>query len=129
MLTDQRGYSVTSEDSTAVEALDRAFNAYTGFRTDVMAHLQTAIDADPQFALAHAIKGLMIAGLKKPELYHLAGSELDAAKAGRQPASARENHYLAALEATLLDDVCTAVTHYEQIACERPNDLFALRIA
>ena len=129
MQTDQRGYSVTSDDSAAVEALDRAFNAYTAFRTDAMAHLKVALDIDPQFALAHAIRGLMIAGLKKPELYHLAGDELEAAKASRPPASARENHYLAALEATLVDDVCSAATHFEQIASEHPNDLFALRIA
>jgi len=36
MQKDQRSYSVTTDDSTAGEALDRAFNAYTGFRTDAM---------------------------------------------------------------------------------------------
>ena len=129
MQKDQRGYSVTSSDPTAVEALDRAFNAYTGFRTDAMAHLDAAIDADPQFALPHAIKGILIAGLKKPELYHLAGDELEAAKNCRTPTSAREHHYLAALEATLVDHVSAVATHYEQIASDHPNDLFALRIA
>jgi tetratricopeptide (TPR) repeat protein len=129
MQKDQRGYSVTTDDPAAVEALDRAFNAYTGFRTDAMVHLDAAIAADPQFALPHAIKGMLIAGLKKPELYPLAGVELEAAKKCRAPASAREKHYMAALEATLVDNVNAAATHYEQIACDHPNDLFALRIA
>ena len=129
MQKDQRGYPVTTNDSTAVEALDRAFNAYTGFRTDSMVHLDAAIAADPQFALPHAIKGLLIAGLKKPGLYPMAGDELEAAKNARKPASERENHYMAALEATLIDHVTAAVTHYEQIASDHPNDLFALRIA
>jgi tetratricopeptide (TPR) repeat protein len=129
MQKDQRGYSVTTNDSTAVEALDRAFNAYTGFRTDSMAHLDAAIAADPLFALPHAIKGLLIAGLKKPELYPMARDELEAAKNALKPASMRESHYLSALEATLVDNVNAAATHYEQIACEHPNDLFALRIA
>ena len=40
MHKDQRGYSVTTSDPTAVEALDRAFNAYTGFRTDAMVQYQ-----------------------------------------------------------------------------------------
>jgi tetratricopeptide (TPR) repeat protein len=129
MQKDQKGYSVTTDDPTAGEALDRAFNAYTGFRTDSMAHLDDAIAADPQFALPHVIKGLLIAGLKKPELYSMARDELEAAKKCRAPASMRESHYLAALEATLFDHVTTAVTHYEQIACDHPLDLFALRIA
>ena len=100
MQKDQRGYSVTTDDPIAVEALDHAFNAYTGFRTDSMVHLDAAITVDPQFALPHVIKGLLIAGLKKPELYPMAGDELEAAKNARKPASARENHYMAALEAT-----------------------------
>jgi tetratricopeptide (TPR) repeat protein len=129
MQKDQRGYPVTTNDSTAVEALDRAFDAYTDFRTNAMTHLDAAIDADPQFALPHAIKGLLIAGLKKPEIYHLAGDELEAAKNSRTPTSVRENHYLAALEATLADHVTAAATHFEQIAHDHPNDLFALRIA
>jgi len=74
MQKDQRGYSVTTNDSTAVEALDRAFNAYTGFRTDSMAHLDAAIAADPQFALPHAIKGLLIAGLKMPNTLFYSGN-------------------------------------------------------
>ena len=129
MQKDQRGYSVTTDNSTASEALDRAFNAYTGFRTDAMLHLDAAIAADPQFAIPHVIKGLLIASLKKPELYPMARNELEAAKNGRTPASEREIHYMAALEATLLDHVTTAVTHYEQIARDHPLDLFALRIA
>ncbi len=80
MQKDQRGYSVTTDDSTASEAIDRAFNAYTGFRTDAMLHLDAAITTDPQFALPHVIKGLLIASLKKPELYPMARKELEAAK-------------------------------------------------
>ena len=94
-----------------------------------MAHLDAAIDADPDFALPHVIKGSLIAGLKKPELYPLARSELEAAKNSPAPTSERENHYLAALEAALVDHVTAAVTHYEQIASDYPHDLFALRIA
>ncbi len=62
MQQDQWGYPVTSSNPSAVEALDRAFNASTGFRTDAMTHLDAAIAADPQFALPHIIKGSLIAG-------------------------------------------------------------------
>jgi hypothetical protein len=55
MQKDQWGYPVTTSNPLAVEALDRAFNAYVGFRTDAIAHLDAAITADPEFALAHVI--------------------------------------------------------------------------
>ncbi len=55
MQKDQRGYPVTSNEQTAVEALDLAFDAYTGFRTDVMAHLDAAIASDAQFELPRVI--------------------------------------------------------------------------
>ena len=129
MQNDQWGYPVTTNNPLAVEALDRAVDAYVGFRTDTMAQLDAAIAADPLFALPHIIKGSLIAGLKKPELYALARNELEAAKNSPAPASERENHYMAALEAALVDHVTAAATHYEQIARDCPHDLFALRIA
>ncbi len=80
MQKDQWGYAVTTEEPQAVEALDRAFNGYFYFRTDAMTHLDTAIAADPQFALPHAAKGILIVTLAKPELYPLARSEFELAK-------------------------------------------------
>ena len=85
MQTDIRGYSVATDESVAVEALDRAFDAYVGFRIDTMAELDTAIAADPSFALAHVIKGILMTGLKKPEVHPAARAELDQARAGREP--------------------------------------------
>jgi len=129
MQKDQWGYSVTTDNSDSVEALDRAFNAYFQFRTDAMVNLDAAIEADPQFALAHAARGILIESLKKPELYAKARHALEAAKSCQQPASTRENHYIAALEAVLDGQVTAAVTHYEQIVNDHPHDLFAMRLA
>jgi len=129
MQKDQWGYPVTTDDSQAAESLNCAFNAYTGFRTDAIKHLDAAIAVDPQFALPHAIKGLLIESLKKPELYPLARNELELARNNQKPLSERENHYLSALTAALLGNVTAAVTHYQQISHDHPHDLFAMRIA
>jgi len=129
MQNDQRGYAVATDDSTAVEALDRGLNAYVGFRTDTIAHLDAAIAADPLFALPHAAKGILLAGLRKPELHGLARGELEAARNGHKPTSERENHYLSALEATLAGNITEAASHFEQITRDHPHDLFALRLA
>jgi tetratricopeptide (TPR) repeat protein len=129
MQRDQWGHSVTTDVSSAVEALDLGFDAYFQFRTDAMANLAAAISADPEFALPHAAKGILIESLKKPELHPLAQAELEAAKRGRPPVSARERHYIAALEAALAGQVTAAATHYQQIVRDHPHDLFAMRLA
>ena len=129
MKRDQWSYAVSTEEPGAVEALDRAFNSYCHFRTDAMKNIDAAIEADPQFALPHAAKGILIESLKKPELHHVAYNELEAAKNSRPPISAREHHYIAALEAALAGQVTAAVTHYQQIVIDHPHDLFAIRLA
>lgn len=129
MQQDQWGYPVGSEDPDAVESLNRAFNSYLRFRTDAMQHLDAAIQADPRFALPHAIRGLLLESLKKPELHPLVASELEAAKNAGAAATDREKHYIAALEAALAGRVTAAVTHYQQIVNAHPHDLFAMRFA
>ena len=129
MEKDQWGYPVATNDAKAAKALDQAFDAYVGFRTDTMSHVEAAIAADPQFALPHAVRGILIAGMRKPELYQLARDELTLAQTGNAPLSDRENHYTKALEAVLLGKITAAVSHYEQILLDHPRDLFALRLA
>jgi len=129
MQKDQWGHTVSTEESLAVEALDKAFNGYFHFRTDAIKNLDAAIEIDSQFALPHIAKGILLESLKKPELHPAALGELKAAKNALMPTSAREHHYLAALEAALAGQVTTAVTHYQQIVNEHPHDLFAMRLA
>lgn len=129
MQKDQWDYTVTTDEPGAADGLNRAFNSYLRFRTDAMKNLEDAIAADPQFALPHVVKGLLIESLKKPELHPAAFGELDAANRCRPPESARERHYLAALEAALAGRLTEAVTHYQQIVRAHPLDLFAMRIA
>jgi len=128
MQKDQRGYPVATDDAKAVQALDRAFDAYVGFRTDIMAHLNDAITTDPQFALPQIARGILLVGLRKPELYALARDALEAAKNGHELVSERERHYLAALEASLAGKITTTVRHFEKITDDYPQDLFALRL-
>jgi tetratricopeptide (TPR) repeat protein len=129
MEKDQWGYPIATNDAKAAKALDQAFDAYVGFRTDTMSHVDAAIAADPQFALPHAVRGILIAGMRKPELYQLARDELTLAQTGNAPLSDRENLYIKALEAALLGKITEAVSHYEQILLDHPRDLYALRLA
>lgn len=129
MQKDQWDYSVTTDKLDAVESLNHGFTAYFKFRTDALKHLEAAIAADSEFALPHAAKGILLESLKKPELHDMAFSELEAARNCRPPSSAREQHYISALEAALAGQVTAAATHYQQIVNDHPHDLFAMRLS
>ena len=129
MIKDRWDFEVSADNREAAEALDRAFNAYYHFDTDAMANLDAANAADPDFALPYAARGILMESLKKPELHPAVSKQLEAAKQARPPKTARERHYIAALEAALAGEVAAAATHYQQIALEHPFDLFAIRLA
>ncbi len=127
MQQDRNGHGLTTESAEAAAAFERAVASYLGWHTDTMDHLKAASAADPDFALPHAVKGLLMVGLRKPELHPPAAKLLEAARAGRAPETERERRYLAALEAALGGRITEAASHYEAIARAHPKDLFALR--
>ena len=129
MLRDERGRPAGSDSGEALAALQRGLESFDGFRADAMVHLDAAIAADPDFALPYAIKGILLVGLRKPELYPAIRSLLETARAGRPPGSRREELYLKALEAGLAGRLTEAAALYEAIAQADPLDLFALRQA
>jgi len=129
MQRDSIGYVLTTDSAEAAAAFGRAVTSYLAWRTDTMDHLAAATDADPGFALPYAVKGLLMMGLRKPELRASARDLLAAARAARPAASERERRYVAALDACLGDRITEAVTHYEGIANAHPHDLLALRLS
>lgn len=129
MQRDKWGHSLSTGSAEAAQAMDRAIESYVGWRTDVMDHIAAAIDADPDFALPHAAKGILMCGLRKPELNGKAEALLATARAGRPPETVRERHYIAALEAAIAGNITEAASHYEAVARACPHDLFALRLS
>ena len=129
MQQDSNGHALTTDSARAAAAFERAVASYLAWRTDTIDHLQAATDADPDFALPCAVRGLLTLGLRKPELHASAQALLAAAHTARPPETERERRYIAALEATLAGRITEAVTHYEAIALAHPHDLLALRLA
>ena len=105
MIQDQWNHGLTTDVPAAAEALDRAFHAYYHFDTDILKQLDAAIEADPDFALPHAARGILLESLKKSALHPAVENALAAAKAARPPANERERQYIAALEAALAGNV------------------------
>jgi hypothetical protein len=129
MQTDRTGTLLTTDSADAAAAFDAAVASFVGWRTDVMAHLDAAIDADPGFALPHAVKGILTTGLRKSALRPAAMALRDKARAARPPQTERERRYLAALDAALEGRITAAAAEYEAIALAVPHDLLALRLS
>ncbi|MEM7775010.1 MAG: tetratricopeptide repeat protein [Pseudomonadota bacterium] len=129
MQQDAHGYRLTTNNTDAATAMSSATESYVGWRTDTMDHIKAATTADPDFALPYAVKGILMAGLRKPELRAPAQKQLDAARNARAPETEREQRYISALAAAIDGRLTEAVTHYEAIAREHPHDLLALRLA
>lgn len=129
MQRDRWGHALTTPSAEAAQAMDRAINAYVGWRTDVMDHLAAATAADPDFALPHAARGILVLSLRKPELRPKAAALLEKARGSRPPETERERGYIAALEAAIGGHVTAAASQYEAIARACPHDLFALRLS
>ncbi len=129
MRKDIWGYQLSTESSDAAQSISTATSSFITWRTDTMAHLDAAISADPGIGLPHAIKGLLLFGMRNPDHYPAARAALAAAKNSQPARTDREKHYVAALEASLAGRITEAVTHYEAIAAESPLDLLALRLS
>ncbi len=129
MQADRMGHRVTTDSRDASTAFDRAIDSYVGWRTDIMDHIAQANEADPDFALPYAVKGIFMLGLRKPEIVAPATKLLAAAENARPPESNREHRYIEALAALINGEITKAVAHYEAIAVENPRDILALRLA
>ena len=56
---DGRGHALYT-DNAAAAAFDTGMHSFVCWRTDTFAHLDSAIEADPEFALARLAKGWML---------------------------------------------------------------------
>ena len=128
MATDERGLHLSTDSTDAADAFNAAIRSFFAWRSDAMQHLGAALEADPGFVLAHALRGLFLCGMRQPAAYPIARESLAAARQGEAGCSDRERAYVAALEATLDGDLFRAVSCLEEVIAAHPLDLIAIRL-
>ncbi|HEV7325198.1 MAG TPA: tetratricopeptide repeat protein [Bosea sp. (in: a-proteobacteria)] len=94
-------------------------------------HLARTLAADPNFALAHAAKGLMLLSLARPELLGPARDCLAAARASAllRPVARREQMVIEALALWLDEAPRKAAERLEAILLLHPQDVLALKLS
>ncbi len=128
MLNDCRELALSSHNSTAVAHLDATVDAYLRFDRDTGKYLKRALAADPEFSLAHCVRGYFLLMFMNPLLDSKARQSLEAAgKSGHL--TARERWHCQALAAWVDGDMNAAAAILECILIACPRDLLALRVA
>src|SRR5215467_12725536 len=97
MRKDLHGLTLSTDSGTAVDAFDRATQSYLKYRTDAGRHLAAALKADPNFALAHVLRGYFALLTYNKANLAMAAEALDDARARAKRTTTREAAHTEAL--------------------------------
>lgn len=127
---DVRGVPVGSDSAAARDALESATWRLMSFYDTPLADLDAAIEADPAWALPHAVKAGFLLSLTEPGQLDAAAQHLAAARALVNAATPpREHAHLDALQLVLEGRWVAACRAWDQLLIEQPRDALALQWA
>jgi len=126
--SDLHGLPISTASAAAAGAFNTTVLSYLRYRADVSANLQATLAADPDFALAHVLKGYLMMLAFKQAYVPVAVQARDAAAGLIGRANAREQAHAAALRHWIDGDLDRTLAVWEQILDEHPRDVLALRL-
>jgi hypothetical protein len=131
MRNDQFGYDISLSSPEAVQAWDRMVLAFLAHAAATPDHLGKVLEAEPGFAMAHAVKGLFCLMLGRREMDETARAAHETAVlCARQGAPLpRETGYVRALGAWLGGRPSDSVREMEAILTRWPEDALAMKIS
>ena len=99
MLRDAFGLELGTDSAAALAAYDAAVRSYLEFRLDAIDHGKAMLEADPECAMAHCLRGFLLTGLQSDFLAGKVGEAVAAAEARAARATPRERLMVEALRA------------------------------
>jgi tetratricopeptide (TPR) repeat protein len=129
MFQDAHGLEVTAQSAAAVEAFDHTLTGYLRYSADTPQRMTAVFDIDPEFGLAHCLKGYFaMLGYKQSAVPVAEAAAADAARLTER-ATPRERAHVAALRRWIEGEPDRAAEIWEQILAEHPRDILAFRLA
>ncbi|MBT3535441.1 MAG: tetratricopeptide repeat protein [Rhodospirillaceae bacterium] len=125
---DCRGHSLNTDSPDAAKAFDAGMRSFVRWRTDAMAHLDEAIAADPEFALAKLVKGWIMQTGRTTAFWPAIKALLAEADPLMGDADDREQAYFGSLTAAVNGHGVEAATILEAMLSRHPTDLLAHRL-
>ena len=129
MQQDAQGLAVSTASEAAARAFDHVIAGYLGYRADTPVRLAALLEADPDFPLAHCLKGYLTMLQFKQAAWPAAADCAATAQALGRHATPRERAHMAALQAWSGDAIDRAIGIWEGILAEHPHDVLAFRLA
>ena len=128
-LTDSRDLPVSTQNARSVEQYETALQLLNGYYGDPLAAIDTALAADPDFAMGHALRAALMVtsgdGIAEPMLRQ----SVEAGEALHTRANDRERRHIAAARAWLDGEFERSVRLYGDIVIDYPRDLLAIQTA
>jgi len=129
MYLDARGLPISIASAKAADAFDHLVTGYLTYRADTPARLTAALEADPEFALAHCMQGYFAMLAFKQAVVPVAVNAARTAQSLAAGAPPRERSHVAALAAWAEGELDRAIGLWESILRAHPHDLVAFRLA
>ena len=128
-MKDLHGLTISTSSADAGAAMEHALSSFLKFRLDAREHLSRCLAADPQFGLAHCLKGYFAMLLYKQAGVAPAAQSARTARALVAKATAREQSHVEALDAWAAGDLDRTLAIWEAILADHPTNTLALRLA
>ncbi len=129
MITDVRGLTLTTGSEAAAGHYNAAIDDYFEYRLSAGKRVKAALEADPDFAMAHCLQGYMFMMFGTTAVLGRArAAKAQARTAGGDRITAREAAHIAALGAWADGDMDRTCAIWDQILLDHPRDLLALRL-
>jgi tetratricopeptide (TPR) repeat protein len=129
MLKDCRGLELTTASPQTVAAFDHAIDGYVGYSADLMVRLDNLLTLDPEFGMAHCLKGYLFMMAYRADLVPAARTVSAVAWHRMSNGTTRERAHAEALDRWASGDVERAVSVWNQILQDHPHDILAFRLA
>ncbi len=128
-MKDVRGLVISTSSAEAGAAMDCVVASFLNFRLDAREHLSRCLAADPEFGLAHCLKGYFAMLLYKQASVAQAAESARTARPLVAKATRRERAHVEALEAWAAGDLDRTLATWEAILADHPTDVLAVRLA
>lgn len=128
-LLDSRGVALSTSNRDLLASYERALDLSLSYFVDPFATVQTALDADPDFAMGHCLRAGMIVMSSDRTCVPMLEESIEAVERMGKRANGRERAHAAAARAWLHGDFAGSIRQYGEIVMREPRDVFALQVA
>ena len=127
-MKDQRGVDTSSDNSQSLAFYEQALRAFNTYRGDAVAIIDEALEADPDFAMGHVLRGHVNLSMWEKSVVPEVQKSVTKLNELHKRCNDRERRHARVLEQWISGDWNSARGTLDHLLAEHPRDLLALQI-